>query len=450
MKYNKEKKKKLQQGGIIQRKNILEQILGIRPKNTTPLNNQEYGYSYKRPLGESVYTEIVKNIPYGNGELVSQRKITNPGTVKADTIYTMPSGQRVTDPTDLNRYKNKFGQLDSLTQSKQEGGTLDPKKVMEEARRNQLIERQAQARDAVKTSGIAAYQSTPVTIQSPRQEVILKEYASSKPISFSQAFGEARKAGLTDLKDTSQTTKTNTPVVNTSAANTPVVNTPVVSSTTVNVPLSEEQLGINEIIRKYGTEGLERIRNTTYDGGVLPELTVAAKRLTPKNNNTPKVRTTSILHRLKNWPGYSIGLVSPQKMYGYQQGGKVSNSDASQQLYVDFAVRYLKAKGVSEEDMVDESGSLNDEYIQEVTSVIGEIDTPEFWEAYKQDPDGTVNMYIKSSSDPEEIELAKKGAKLKQLKNKKMRKCKCGCNLTLKKEAGGTIVEVCACGCKNK
>ena len=100
--------------------------------------------------------------------------------------------------------------------------------------------------------------------------------------------------------------------------------------------------------------------------------------------------------------------------------------------------------------MVDESGSLNDEYIQEVTSVIGEIDTPEFWEAYKQDPDGTVNMYIKSSSDPEEIELAKKGAKLKQLKNKKMRKCKCGCNLTLKKETGGTIVEVCACGCKNK
>lgn len=450
MKYNKEKKKKLQQGGIIQRKNILEQILGIRPKNTTPLNNQEYGYSYKRPLGESVYTEIVKNIPYGNGELVSQRKITNPGTVKADTIYTMPSGQRVTDPTDLNRYKNKFGQLDSLTQSKQEGGTLDPKKVMEEARRNQLIERQAQARDAVKTSGIAAYQSTPVTIQSPRQEVVLKEYASSKPISFSQAFGEARKAGLTDLKDTSQTTKTNTPVVNTSAANTPVVNTPVVSSTTVNVPLSEEQLGINEIIRKYGTEGLERIRNTTYDGVVLPELTVAAKRLTPKNNNTPKVRTTSILHRLKNWPGYSIGLVSPQKMYGYQQGGKVSNSDASQQLYVDFAVRYLKAKGVSEEDMVDESGSLNDEYIQEVTSVIGEIDTPEFWESYKQDPDGTVNMYIKNSSGPEEIELAKKGAKLKQLKNKKMRKCKCGCNLTLKKETGGTIVEVCACGCKNK
>lgn len=134
----------------------------------------------------------------------------------------------------------------------------------------------------------------------------------------------------------------------------------------------------------------------------------------------------------------------------HQQGGKVSNSDASQQLYVDFAVRYLKAKGISEEDMVDESGSLNDEYIQEVTSVIGEIDTPEFWEAYKQDPDGTVNMYIKSSSDPEEIELAKKGAKLKQLKNKKMRKCKCGCNLTLKKETGGTIVEVCACGCKNK
>ena len=52
---------------------------------------------------------------------------------------------------------------------------------MEEARRNQAIERQAQARDKVKTSGIAAYQSTPVTIQAPRQEVVLKEYAASKP-----------------------------------------------------------------------------------------------------------------------------------------------------------------------------------------------------------------------------------------------------------------------------
>jgi len=37
-------------------------------------------------------------------------------------------------------------------------GGKTPKEIMEEASRNQLIEKQAQARDAVKTSGIAVYQ----------------------------------------------------------------------------------------------------------------------------------------------------------------------------------------------------------------------------------------------------------------------------------------------------
>ena len=78
-------------------------------------------------------------------------------------------------------------------------GGKTPAQIMEEARRNQAIERQAQARDAVSTSGIAAYQSAPVTIQTPRQEVALKEYAASKPVSFSQAFGEANKAGLKEF-----------------------------------------------------------------------------------------------------------------------------------------------------------------------------------------------------------------------------------------------------------
>ena len=84
------------------------------------------------------------------------------------------------------------------TKKFQKGGK-SPKEIMEEARRNQLIERQAQARDTARTSGIAAYQSAPVTIQTPRQEVVLKEYAASKPVSFSQAFGEANKAGLKEF-----------------------------------------------------------------------------------------------------------------------------------------------------------------------------------------------------------------------------------------------------------
>lgn len=79
-------------------------------------------------------------------------------------------------------------------------GGKTPKEIMEEARRNQAIERQAQARDvardAVRTSGIAAYQSTPVTIQAPRQEVVLKEF---EPSTFSQAFRTARKAGLKEF-----------------------------------------------------------------------------------------------------------------------------------------------------------------------------------------------------------------------------------------------------------
>ena len=76
-------------------------------------------------------------------------------------------------------------------------GGKTPAQIMEEARRNQSIERQDQARDAVKTSGIAAYQSSaPVTIQAPRQEVVLKEY---EPISFSEAFRRASKAGLKEF-----------------------------------------------------------------------------------------------------------------------------------------------------------------------------------------------------------------------------------------------------------
>lgn len=96
----------------------------------------------------------------------------------------------------LNNHANINMKFNKEKTKKFATGGKTPKEIMEEARRNQAIERQAQARDKVKTSGIAAYQSTPVTIQAPRQEVALKEY---KPISFSEAFRRASKAELKEF-----------------------------------------------------------------------------------------------------------------------------------------------------------------------------------------------------------------------------------------------------------
>ena len=38
---------------------------------------------------------------------------------------------------------------------------------------------------------------------------------------------------------------------------------------------------------------------------------------------------------------------------------------------------------------------------------------------------------------------------LKKAKGGKVKKCKCGCGMTMKKEKGGKLTEVCSCGCKN-
>lgn len=474
-------------------------------------------------------------------------------------------------------------------------GGKSPKEIMEEARRNQAIEKQAQARDKVKTSGIAAYQSTPVTIQAPRQEVVLKEY---EPSTFSQAFRQARKAGLkeftwrgdrfnTDLEDTSQTTKTNTSAVNNS---------------TVNAPLSEEQLRRNAIIREHGTEGLE-ISNTTYDGGVLPELivTTAIPKIIPQQRDNTNIviqhpqdiarskvslpdlgtigpagkeqkkidwgwlrrkllglNQGSILYKqggqlpayqqggqiLKYQAGAPIykrtlwerfwnikpktqpvldsgdesirkyrdgnvdiyeiikdvpygngsltstrrivnpGTTEPDTLYvrpdgekfkskdikknpslqsypdkfnryfKYQQGGTMEESGPTDEMYVDFAVRFLSKLGVGEKDMVDEEGGLKDEHAETVTVALQELEsTPEFWDTYVSDPDAAVDAYIESKQSPEQVEMARKGAKLKKLQKLKKgtaKKCKCGCDLIIKKEKGGTITEVCSCGCKAK
>ena len=459
-------------------------------------------------------------------------------------------------------------------------GGKTPKEIMEEARRNQAIERQAQARDKVKTSGIAAYQSTPVTIQAPRQEVVLKEY---EPSTFSQAFRQARKAGLKEF--TWKGDRFNTELEDTSTA---------------NAPLSEEQLRRNAIIREHGTEGL-KISNTTYDGGVLPELivTTAIPKIIPQQrDNTniviqhpqdiarskvslpnlgtispagkeqkkmdwgwlrrkllglnqgsilykqggqlpayqqggqiPSYQSGAPIYRRNLWERFwnikpkaqpvldsedestrkyrdgrvdiyeimkevpygvltstmkvkNPGTTAPDTLYvrpdgeefkskdikknsslqsypnkfnryfKHQQGGKVEESGPTDEMYVDFAVRFLSKLGVGEEDMVDEEGGLKDEHTETVTAALQELEsTPEFWDTYVSDPDAAVDAYIESKQSPEQVEMARKGAKLKNLQKLKKgtaKKCKCGCDLIIKKEKGGTITEVCSCGCKAK
>jgi hypothetical protein len=425
------------------------------------------------------------------------------------------------------------------TKKFQKGGKT-PKEIMEEARRNQAIERQAQARDiardAVRTSGIAAYQSTPVTIQAPRQELVLKEF---EPSTFSQAFRAARKAGLKEF--TWQGKRFTTDLAGT-AANTPVVNDTTYDGgvlpelvVTAPAPKTEGQtqqrdwsqvqapninygtiradhrpkridwgwlrrrlMGLNQGSILYQQGGQLHLRNVWEKiFGITPDYTPVnsqesitsymdntlkgpvEKRVIRKevpyanlysimsirNPGTNRADTTFIapsgtkynmndVRSGKTPSGYSYKFF--EKPVGYfQQGGTVDNKESGSmdQLYVDFAIRYLKAKGISEDSMVDDEGGLKDEFLEEVSTAINEVDSPDFWEQYQSNPDAAVQSYIESKMEPEQIEMARKGAKLKKLKKLKKggiksRKCKCGCNLIMKKEAGGKIKEVCACGCK--
>lgn len=157
------------------------------------------------------------------------------------------------------------------------------------------------------------------------------------------------------------------------------------------------------------------------------------------------------------------GTVANKLSMRYQQGGTINNStNSSDELYADFAIRLLSSLGLSENEIL-VNGELNPQYSEMVINSINEIDTPEFWNAYVQNPDQIVNEYINSKSPQEnmdtetssavdensDIEFARKGAALKQLrKNKKTLTCKCGCKMTSKRE-GGKLVTKCSCGCKS-
>lgn len=103
------------------------------------------------------------------------------------------------------------------------------------------------------------------------------------------------------------------------------------------------------------------------------------------------------------------------KSRGYQQGGAIQQQGVDKEaLVADFVVRYLKTMGVPEEAIVTPEGSINPEYEQELTTVITEIDSPEFWEAYQNSPDEVVTQVVRARN-PNAVAMARKGAKLKRL-----------------------------------
>ena len=175
-------------------KELLELDINKKNFDTLALQRELSNRGYKLPKStkkdgdfDGIWGDETKNA------LLDYQAKNTVHKIKQDEFIKHYNGGKLDNHTNINMKYNK-----EKTKKFASGGKT-PKEIMEEARRNQAIERQAQARDAVRTSGIAAYQPTPVTIQAPRQEVVLKEYAPSKPISFSQAFGEARKAGLKEF-----------------------------------------------------------------------------------------------------------------------------------------------------------------------------------------------------------------------------------------------------------
>lgn len=87
------------------------------------------------------------------------------------------------------------------------------------------------------------------------------------------------------------------------------------------------------------------------------------------------------------------------------------------------------------------------EDVTKITEAAAQL-TDEQWEGIDAD-------YQKQITQPEEVPMAKEGAKLANLKRlksykkgKAIRKCACGCDLVTTKEKGGKISTKCSCGCK--
>lgn len=347
----------------------------------------------------------------------------------------------------------------------QQGGTLNIKKIMEEARANQAAYRQSLEQEAI-TKEIAAKEAAlldyerntkvaapsthlnvqgptlgnitqPATPQRPLRRSGQESRQGSYPIDYSKRSSSyivgADGAGR-DVPGSTGVSRGTSPIVD------QVVAT-VVPDNTVPAKLGVPPVPTTGAIPASARTSNNAVRQSSphiLRDGVFGWL----KNIDAKNKALQEQYRKDALNRPRSAatiPNYSssVGIL--------QQGGKISNDELS----VYMAVDYLKAKGISEEDMVGEDGGLKSEYIDMVSEMFSN-QPEEILASYEQDPDGTIAQILENEQTPEQIEMAKKGAKLKKLKSKKMRKCKCGCNLILSKEAGGVIVEKCSCGCKNK
>lgn len=141
------------------------------------------------------------------------------------------------------------------------------------------------------------------------------------------------------------------------------------------------------------------------------------------------------------------------------------NEEKMKQLLPFFAFLHLKKTKPEKYSNPEDLGKNLDENPQDLEEVITEAKklTDAEWAEIEQmyaeqisspDSEENIDTIAPDEGSTDQIEMVKKGAKLKKLqeykKGKKMsKKCKCGCEMITSKEAGGKLVIKCACGCKN-
>ena len=123
--------------------------------------------------------------------------------------------------------------------------------------------------------------------------------------------------------------------------------------------------------------------------------------------------------------------------------------EKKKQLFPYFAYLYsqqLNPEKYGNAESIEEWTSLiqeSPEDIEEITSAASGLSDDDWAE---------IEAQYNEEQSSDEVEMAKKGAKLKKLKEfkkgakmGKKKKCACGCDLISKKEFGGTIVDTCTC-----
>lgn len=124
--------------------------------------------------------------------------------------------------------------------------------------------------------------------------------------------------------------------------------------------------------------------------------------------------------------------------------------DKKKQLFPYFAYLYsqeLNPEKYGEAESIEEWTELiqdSPEDVERISEAAAELSDEEWAQLEEQ--------YASAEESPEDVETAKKGAKLKKLqefkkgaKMGKKKKCACGCDLITKKEKGGTLVDECTC-----